>query len=137
MDELIYKEQALNCFHCWVDKRGDVHEPDEMAEYRAIEALPAVDAEPQWIPVTGRPPKNKQPCLLTIGRGGKLYLDMGIYSTDLYSIDEYDFVGERGKSGWYYRDSGYPEYCEHTGVLAWMSLPEPYSRKEGDRNDNN
>ena len=41
MDELIYKEQALNCFHDWIDKYGDVHTPDEIAAYRAIEALPS------------------------------------------------------------------------------------------------
>ena len=40
MDDLISRAEALACFHSWMDKHGDVHEPDEMPEYRAIEALP-------------------------------------------------------------------------------------------------
>ena len=43
MDEdLIRRQDALNCFHAWIDKHGDVQEPDDMAEYRAIEELPSV-----------------------------------------------------------------------------------------------
>lgn len=43
MDEdIIRRQDALNCFHAWIDKYGDVQEPDDMAEYRAIESLPAV-----------------------------------------------------------------------------------------------
>lgn len=40
--DCIDRQAALNCFHDWVDRRGDVHTPDEMAEYRALEALPSV-----------------------------------------------------------------------------------------------
>ena len=43
MDEdLIRRQDALNCFHCWIDKHGDICEPCDMAEYRAIENLPSV-----------------------------------------------------------------------------------------------
>ena len=41
MDDVISRAEALDCFHDWIDKRGDIHTPDEMAEYRAIEALPS------------------------------------------------------------------------------------------------
>ena len=41
-EDLIRRQDALNCFHAWIDKHGDVQEPDDMAEYRAIEALPSV-----------------------------------------------------------------------------------------------
>ena len=41
-DDMIRRQDALNCFHAWIDKHGDVQEPDDMAEYRAIEALPSV-----------------------------------------------------------------------------------------------
>ena len=41
MDDLISREEALDCFHDWIDKHGDIHTPDEMPEYRAIEALPS------------------------------------------------------------------------------------------------
>lgn len=43
--DLIRRSYALDCFHCWVDRYGDVHTPDEMAEYRAIEELPPVEPE--------------------------------------------------------------------------------------------
>ena len=45
--DCISRQAALDCFHDWVDRRGDVHTPDEMAEYLAIEALPAVQIEPE------------------------------------------------------------------------------------------
>ena len=41
-DDLIRRQDALDCFHAWMDSRGDAHEPDEMPEYRAIENLPSV-----------------------------------------------------------------------------------------------
>lgn len=43
MSDLISREAALACFHAWVDKHGDVCTPDDMEEYRAIEALPSVE----------------------------------------------------------------------------------------------
>ena len=43
--DLIRRSDALGCFHDWIDKYGDVHTPDEMAEYRAIEELPSVEPE--------------------------------------------------------------------------------------------
>lgn len=43
MAEYIKREDALDCFHAWVDKYGDVNLPDDMPEYRAIENLPAAD----------------------------------------------------------------------------------------------
>ena len=45
MKDLIDREAALNCFHSWVDKYGDVYTPDEMPEYQAIEALPSAELE--------------------------------------------------------------------------------------------
>lgn len=45
MSDLIDREAALNCFHAWVDKYGDVYTPDDMPEYQAIEALPSAPDE--------------------------------------------------------------------------------------------
>lgn len=42
MNDLISRQAALNCFHAWIDKHGDVHEPDEIPEYEMIEALPPI-----------------------------------------------------------------------------------------------
>lgn len=58
MDDLISRQAALNCFHAWIDKHGDVHEPDEIPEYEMIEALPPIQPmrkKGKWIynsPVT-------------------------------------------------------------------------------------
>ena len=41
-EDLIRRQDALNCFHAWIDKHGDICEPCDMAEYRAIENLPSV-----------------------------------------------------------------------------------------------
>ena len=43
--DCISRQAALDCFHDWIDKHGDVHTPDEMPEYRAIEALPSAQPE--------------------------------------------------------------------------------------------
>ena len=45
MKDLIDREAALNCYHDWVDQYGDVHTPDEIPEYQAIEALPSAQPE--------------------------------------------------------------------------------------------
>ncbi len=49
MSDLIDREVALNCFHDWVDKYGDVHTPDEMPEYRALEDLPSAQPDEEKI----------------------------------------------------------------------------------------
>lgn len=49
MDDLINRQDALNCFHAWVDKNGDVYTPDDMPEYQAIEALPSAQRTGEWI----------------------------------------------------------------------------------------
>ena len=38
--ELISKRSALNCFHDWIDRYGDIHFANETKEYQAIEHLP-------------------------------------------------------------------------------------------------
>lgn len=43
--ELIDRQAALDCFHDWTDKHGDVHTADEMPEYRRILELPSVQPE--------------------------------------------------------------------------------------------
>ena len=40
--ELIDKRAALACFRDWTDRKGNIHEADEMPEYQAIERLPAI-----------------------------------------------------------------------------------------------
>jgi hypothetical protein len=45
MKEYIEKQAALDCFHDWVDRHGNIHTADEVPEYRAIEALPAANVQ--------------------------------------------------------------------------------------------
>ena len=42
MSELILKEDALNCFHDWIDRYGYEHTADEDPTYQLIEALDVV-----------------------------------------------------------------------------------------------
>ena len=42
MSELILKEDALNCFHDWIDRYGYEHTADEDQVYQRIEALDTV-----------------------------------------------------------------------------------------------
>lgn len=43
--DCISRQAALDCFHDWIDRHGDVHAADEMPEYQAIEALPPAQPE--------------------------------------------------------------------------------------------
>ena len=44
-NDLIHREDALSCFHDWIDQRGDVHTADEMPEYQRIEQLPSAQTD--------------------------------------------------------------------------------------------
>ena len=43
--ELIDRQAALDCFHDWIDKRGNVYCADESEEYQRIEALPSAELD--------------------------------------------------------------------------------------------
>lgn len=45
MNDLISRQAALNCFHDWIDSRGDVHTADEIPEYNEIMELPSAQPE--------------------------------------------------------------------------------------------
>ena len=128
MSDLISREQALDCFHCWVDKYGDVHEPDEIAAYRAIEALPSVNAEPRWIPIEEQSPKDDQWCVIIYKFcDGHHYMCVGVYKVIPYN------EGHEGM--WRVSNNCGDRNFITTGVIAWMPLPEPYcmnaDREEG------
>ena len=44
-NDLISRQDALSCFHDWIDRRGDVHTADEMPEYQRIEQLPSAQPD--------------------------------------------------------------------------------------------
>lgn len=62
MAEYIEREEALACFHDWIDRRGDVHTPDENPEYRALEDLPATDVRPVVRAAWQSWEQDKPPC---------------------------------------------------------------------------
>lgn len=49
MAEYIKKDDVLDCFHDQVNKYGDVHTPEEMPEYEAIEALHTIELNIDFI----------------------------------------------------------------------------------------
>lgn len=101
MSDLIDRQAALNCFHAWIDSRGDIHEPDEMQEYRSIEALPSAQPEPKWIPCSERLPEKDG-----------YYLTTTMY----YQV---------------YRDYWNGDNWDRTEmIIAWMPLPEPYKGEQ-------
>ena len=148
MKDLIDREAALNCFHSWVNQYGDVHTPDEMPEYQAIEALPSAQPEQQWIPCSERLPEINQTVLLSTTDGEVI---VGYrYNPDIV----WQVTANDGRKIWVYDPENYPgnidelpkaETCgfedrdncwlsvtsinydlKFAGISAWMSLPEPY-----------
>ena len=99
MRDLIDREAVLNCFHCWMDKYGDVHTPDEMEEYNDIEALPSIL---YWTLVEEELPEKNGYYLISNETQTWVSLWDGekwMSVTGLYSLSD---------------------------VHAWMPLPEPY-----------
>lgn len=111
MEDLISREAALDCFHDWIDRHGDVHTPDEMTEYRAIEELPPAQSEQRWIPCSERLPEIDELVLVTDDSGG-------VKTVGADRCGQYECSEERF---WYYTQN----------VIAWMSLPEAYGGEQG------
>ena len=90
-----------------------------------VNALPSAQPEQRWIPVSERMPEDGENCLVSVRCSNNFLVDRGTYSTDLFNVDEEDFFGNRGESGWYYLSSEYG-YCKILNVIAWMPEPRPY-----------
>ncbi len=73
--------------------------------HQVRELTPTVDAEPHWIPVTERLPKEDGS-----------YLVSGKWGSGKESVGDCDFSVE----------DGYFQTVWNFDVLAWMPLPEPY-----------
>ena len=149
MDSLISRQAALDCFHDWIDQHGDIHTPDEMPEYRAIEALPS--AQPmRWIPVTERLPEDRVDVLICY-RFWQNYAKRYVYAivngwhAHKYSVKENVFSEWEADCDYkededeYYISEGWYEFTTQGNsdlmnwyigggaeVVAWMPLPEPW-----------
>lgn len=80
MSEYINRDDALNCFHDWVDKHGDVVCADDTAEYIEIANLPIIELV------------RCKDCIW--------YLKDGSCARHLKQFESYDFCsyGERGET---------------------------------------
>lgn len=105
MSDLIDRQAALDCFHDWIDQYGNVHTPDEMMEYRAIEALPSAQ---QWIPCSERCPETEEKvlCCTATKKGLKNIV-----------------------IGYYIQEKGYWACGMNSNVIAWQPLPEAYGEE--------
>jgi len=88
-------------------------------------AIKALEAEPQWIPVTERLPKEKDAGILK---------KLGTSKRSEYVLATVEVKGERmtvtactydGKWDWNMKYA-FPDYK----IVAWMPLPEPYNGGE-------
>lgn len=99
MDDLISRQAALNCFHDWVDKYGDVHTADEDPEYRALENLPIIE-HPEIIHCKDCKHYNIYENHEKINDGDKLYDGWCMRWSGIEDMNDDDFCsyGERGES---------------------------------------
>ncbi len=129
MSDLIDRQAAIDAF--WsldIELRTSVID----AILNMLNGLPSAQPEPHWIPVSERMPEDGENCLVSVRCSNDFLVDRGTYSTDLFKVDEEDFFGNRGESGWYYHSSEYG-YCKILNVIAWMPEPRPYKEIKDER----
>ena len=105
MNDIISRRAALDCFHDWIDKHGNVYCADESEEYQRIEALPSAS---QWIPCSERLPETEDKVLCCTAT------KKGIKSIVI---------------GYYMADMKYWACGMNNNVIAWMPLPEAYKKE--------
>lgn len=111
MDELISRQAALrtDCFGDGHDGLRAFHVYEDYKKMRDyIEALPSVQPEPKWIPVTEDKPRKRSNILVT---------DFNMVVEAYYDSDGnwFDLLG-----------------TELKGVTAWMPTPKPYREETED-----
>lgn len=99
--------------------------PTQSEQVDALEmAIKALEQIQEWTPVS-EPPKESGDYLVTLKITENVScVDKLSYSLDLYSVDKYDFAGEK-RPGWYDFSSEWG-YYEVNNVVAWMPSPEAY-----------
>lgn len=111
MSDLISREEVLRA----IITSGEV-EPDlgYTHLHKVIENLPS--AEPKWVPVTERNPEEYDAYFIT-------------YESESWGGPKLPLITKIGTYNPYNRACPWLE--DTGGVIAWMSLPEPYHPKEG------
>ena len=103
IDADLFKKENERLLHC------DFSYLSEATLEELIDEAPTVEAEPQWIPVSERLPK-----------------EMGLYLVTL----EYKEHGKSVTTLWYHGKQIGWDFRVADVVIAWMPLPKPY---EGDK----
>ena len=119
MRELIERQAAIDAIHCNIVVTGRENAElvaKTMGEFvDRIKALPTIQPEPQWIPVSERLPETTDPVLTTYivnGDRSRKYVEESAY----YENDEY----------WCSPWDEYRKEGTRIEVIAWMPEPEPY-----------
>lgn len=163
MSDLIRRQDALSCFHDWIDKYGDFHTADEITEYRMIEQLASAEPEPEefewctdckeydqtahcchrWTKVirqTVAEIKAEQkwiPCSERLPENGEIVLATHLGGLDLHrQVIEHIYDHGEFLLNWEMdMDMLSPTFGQRYmgDVIAWMPLPKPY-REEGEDN---
>lgn len=83
----------------------------------------------EWIDILdAKKPKDRQLCLVTVpNRQNQNRVLLAHYAKDLYKVDDFDFEGKEGVSGFYICDDEWG-YMEVEDVIAWAKI-EPYKRE--------
>lgn len=116
-DDPISRQAAIDALKEWYD--GMI-----VSSFRGIEktirALPSVQPEPHWIPVTERLPEDGAVCLVTFPTGT-------VMTSSWHEDTEYN----NGFDMILHGISSDPDDNRviNYGVIAWMPLPEPYKEK--------
>lgn len=137
MKDLIDREKALDCFHDWVDKYGDVHTADEMTEYQAIEALPTEKSQCalcqyndlEW---------DEEPCeSCTMGGENNHFKAVELWIPCSERLPEdglYLVTTSKGQvQAHVFSHNGNSEEYWMRCNKAWMELPEPYKGKMNEK----
>lgn len=92
----------------------------------AIKALEKHDKY-RWHDLTKDPedvPNDKELVLICEVIDKKPYYNTATYSTDLYSVDKYDFYDKKGQPGFYDYDGEYGSYTVECHMWKYIDTPE-------------
>ena len=87
-----------------------------------IRALPGVQPEPQWIPVSERLPERGKEVLVTRDYDGR-----EDHNKSCRYVETASCYGEEDDISWYSYSDEYKMTPRAHRVIAWMPLPKPYT----------
>jgi hypothetical protein len=106
MDSLISRQAAIDALCSECQGRCIPCKYYPCSEVKAINALPSVQPEPPWIPVSERPPKLDEPVLVTT------------------EWDDLSIAWRIGIDEWFIHEGNTNSTTDD--ITAWKPLPKPY-----------